>query len=161
MRIGVKQSNETGTAADEGDEARVAMRRDCPQQRDPFVEDLRRSPQDLTARDENVKRRAATTFEKVVCALQQSYRISGAELSDSCGSDRPRIRGYAACARCKSAGEIEGCCGQLSVLKALQLARDSAAGVEKLGTVFCGATSDLCSNVEDSAQDLVVVDLGG
>ena len=58
IRIGVEYANESWTTANKRNQARVAVRRDYPQQRDPLVEDLGRAAQDLTARDQNVKSRA-------------------------------------------------------------------------------------------------------
>ncbi len=65
------------TTAHESDQTRIAMRGHDPQQLDPFVEDLRRAAQDLTAGNQDVKRRAAAAFEKVVGALEQARRVGG------------------------------------------------------------------------------------
>ena len=93
------------------------MRRDHPQQRDPLIKDLGRAPQDLTTGNQNVKRRTAATFEKVVHVLEQTYRIRCGELGNRVGSNGPCISRNAACARSESPREIEGGVGYIGVLK--------------------------------------------
>ena len=85
---------EARAGTNEGNQAGVSVRRDRPQELDPIVKTFRQGAQDVTAANQNMKRRGAAAFEKVDCSAHQPQGLISVQFLDGGGQRKPRIGSY-------------------------------------------------------------------